>query len=198
MANADTFRPDLNKVSRISILLAGAAVIAAALTPPARGADSPAAQQMERELIPGADQMTSAERDAYRLRMQAAPTPEERAKIRAEYAKAIPATAPPVLRGDAERGSKLHRACFSCHGIERYTQRATHWMATFSDSLMRASGLSDVPPAEPARFKGRIQSLATLRDAVTRRNDFFSPKMTPQEIEDVVAYLNVTYYKFPQ
>ena len=71
-------------------------------------------------------------------------------------------------------------------------------MATFTDSLLRASGLSDMPPAEPTRFKGRIQSLSALRDAVARRNEFFSPKMTPQEIEDVVAYLNVTYYKFPQ
>jgi len=30
-----------------------------------------------------------------------------------------------------------------------------------------------------------------------RRNDYLSPKMTPQEVEDVVAYLNVTYYNFP-
>ncbi len=29
-------------------------------------------------------------------------------------------------------------------------------------------------------------------------NDLLNPKLTPQEIEDVVAYLNATYYKFPQ
>jgi hypothetical protein len=33
---------------------------------------------------------------------------------------------------------------------------------------------------------------------VNRRNDYLNPKMTPQEVEDVVAYLNATYYKFPQ
>jgi len=40
--------------------------------------------------------------------------------------------------------------------------------------------------------------LDVLRDAVLRRNDFLSPKMTPQEVEDVVAYLNATYYRFSQ
>jgi hypothetical protein len=39
--------------------------------------------------------------------------------------------------------------------------------------------------------------LDALRAAVIRRNEYFSPKMTPQEVEDVVAYLNETYYKFP-
>ncbi len=60
------------------------------------------------------------------------------------------------------------------------------------------SGLSDLPPAEPKRFKGRIKSMAALREAVARRNDYLNPKMTPQEFEDVIAYLNSTYYKFPQ
>ena len=70
--------------------------------------------------------------------------------------------------------------------------------ATFIDSVLRASGLSDLPPAEPVRFKGRAKSLAAVRAGVMRRNDFLNPKLTPQEVEDVVAYLNVTYYKFPQ
>jgi mono/diheme cytochrome c family protein len=198
MATTAALVQDLTKTFRISILLAGAAMIAAAVPQPARGADDPSAQATERELIPGADRMTDAERETYRRRMQAAATPAAKDKIRAEYAKLAAAPAPAPLAGDPERGSKLHRACFSCHGIERYTQRVTYAMATFTDSLLRASGLSDLPPVEPARFKGSIQSLAALRDAVTRRNDFFNPKMTPQEIEDVVAYLNVTYYKFPQ
>ena len=30
-----------------------------------------------------------------------------------------------------------------------------------------------------------------------RRNDYLSPKLTDQEVEDVVAYLNATYYGFP-
>jgi hypothetical protein len=198
MATADAFMQDLRKAVRLSVLLVGAVVIAAAQPQPAQSAEGQAAQQIEREMIPGADRMTGAEREAYRIRMRAAPTPEEKEKIRAEYVKAATAAAPSPLRGDPERGSKLHRACFSCHGIERYTQPLTYAVSTFTDSVLRASGLSDLPPTEPARFKGRIRSLELLRDAVTRRNDFFNPKMTPQEIEDVVAYLNATYYKFPQ
>ena len=153
----------------------------------------------EREVIPGADNMSSAEREAYRQRMAAAATAEEKAKIRAEYVKAQSAPAPaPALVGDPGRGAKLHRGCFGCHGIERYVAPVTYAAASFIDSVLRASGLSDLPPPEPSRFKGRIGSLAALRDGVTRRNDYLSPKMTPQEIEDVVAYLNATYYKFPQ
>ena len=163
------------------------------------GAGDPAIQAGEREVIPGADRMTSAERDAYRRRMGAATTPEEKARIRAEYAKAPdePAPARPLV-GDPARGAVLHRACFSCHGIERYVAPVTYAAASFIDSVLRASGLSDLPPAEPTRFKGRIKSLAALREGVNRRNDFLNPKMTSQEIEDIVAYLNVTYYNFPQ
>ena len=163
------------------------------------GAAKSAAPATERELIPGADQMTSTERDAYRRRMESAATPEEKARIRAEYAKAAKAPAParPLVE-DPVRGASLHSACFSCHGIERYVAPVTYAAASFIDSVLRASGLSDLPPAEPTRFKGRIKSLSALRDSVIRRNDSFNPKMTPQEIEDVVAYLNVTYYKFPQ
>jgi len=163
------------------------------------GAGDPAIQAGEREVIPGADRMTSAERDAYRRRMGAATTPEEKARIRAEYAKAPdePAPARPLV-GDPARGAVLHRACFSCHGIERYVAPVTYAAASFIDSVLRASGLSDLPPAEPTRFRGRIKSLAALREGVNRRNDFLNPKMTSQEIEDIVAYLNVTYYNFPQ
>jgi mono/diheme cytochrome c family protein len=123
------------------------------------------------ELIPGAEQMTPEQRDAYRARK---------------------------LVGDAARGAKLHQGCFGCHGIERYTAPITHASASFMDALLRASGLSDLPPAEPQRFKGRIASIDALRAAVVRRNDYFNPQLTPQEIEDVVAYLNATYYRFPQ
>ncbi len=190
---------DSRQIFAIALWTAAAAVIAAVSVPAAHSADAKAAQQqVEREVIPGAERMTDAEREVYRRRMQAAATPAEKAKIRAEYAAAATAAAPEPLRGDPERGSKLHSACFGCHGIERYTQRVTYAMATFTDSVLRASGLSDMPAAEPTRFKGKIQSLTALRDAVTRRNEFFSPKMTPQEVEDVVAYLNATYYKFPQ
>lgn len=193
------FVRNMRKAFRISIALAGAAVMIAAATDAARGVESPATQATEREVIPGADRMTSAERDAYRRRMGAAATPEEKAGIRAEYAKAADKSAPTApLVGDPARGAKVHGACFSCHGIERYVAPVTYAMASFFDSVLRASGLSDLPPAEPTRFKGRIASLGALRDAVSRRNDYLNPKMTPQEFEDVIAYLNATYYKFPQ
>ncbi len=190
---------DMRKALEVFILLAGAAVMSAAAVDTARGAESPPAQPIERELIPGADRMTSAERDTYRRRMQAAATAEEKARIRAEYVKAAQAPAPgQALVGDPARGATLHRACFGCHGIERYVAPVTYAAATFMDSVLRASGLSDLPPAEPVKFKGRASSLAAVRDGVTRRNEYLNPKMTPQEIEDVVAYLNATYYNFPK
>jgi len=74
----------------------------------------------------------------------------------------------------------------------------TYAASSFLDSVLRASGLSDLPPAEPIRFKGRAKSMAALREGVNRRNDLLNPKMTPQEVEDIIAYLNVTYYNFPQ
>jgi hypothetical protein len=165
----------------------------------ASSAGSPATPPAEREVIPGAERMTSAERDAYRRRMEAAATPEEKAGIRAEYAKAAgePVPARPLV-GDSARGAALHRACFACHGVERYVAPVTYAAARFIDSVLRASGLSDLPPAEPTRFRGRIKSFVELRERVNARNDYLSPKMTPQEVEDVVAYLNATYYKFPQ
>jgi cytochrome c1 len=183
----------------IFILVAGSVVMIAAAADAAHGAEKPAAQATERELIPGAEQMTSAERDTYRRRMEAAATPQEKARIRAEYAGAAEksAEARPLV-GNAERGATLHRGCFGCHGIERYTAAVTHATATFFDSVLRASGLSDLPPSEPTRFKGKITSVDALRDAVSRRNDLLNPKMTPQEVADVVAYLNATYYKFPE
>jgi mono/diheme cytochrome c family protein len=165
----------------------------------ATNAGSPATQAGGRALIAGADRMTSAERDSYRRRMAAATTPEEKIRICAEYANAPDAPAPArPLVGDPVRGAALHRACFACHGIERYLAPVTYAAASFLDSVLRASGLSDLPPAEPTRFKGKIKSLSALRERVNRRNDYLSPKMAPQEIEDIIAYLNVTYYNFPQ
>lgn len=188
----------LVRAFEVFILIAGSAVMIAAAADAAHGAGQPAAPATQREIIPGAEQMTDAERDTYRRRMEAAATPEEKARIRAEYARTAekPAAAR-LLTGDPGRGANLHRGCFGCHGIERYTAPVTRATATFFDSVLRASGLSDLPPAEPARFKGRITSVDALRDAVSRRNELLSPKMTPQEVEDVVAYLNATYYKFP-
>jgi len=176
--------------------------VAAAFAADPGAAQTPAGQvvqAVDRELIPGAENMTAAERDTYRRRMGAAATLEEKARIRAEYAKAaeIGASAAPLV-GDPARGAAVHSACFSCHGIERYIAPVTNMAATLIDSVLRASGLSDLPPAEPTRFKGRAKSLAAVREGVIRRNDLLNPKLTPQEIEDIVAYLNTTYYKFPQ
>ncbi len=182
------------------LLLLGSAAAAIAADPvsaPA-AADAPV-RTVEREVIPGAEKMTSAERDAYRRRMGAAATADEKAKIRAEYAKAAEIGTPAApLVGDPARGATVHSACFSCHGIERYIAPVTNMAASLIDSVLRASGLSDLPPAEPTRFRGRAKSLAAVREGVIRRNDLLNPKLTPQEIEDVVAYLNATYYKFPQ
>lgn len=165
----------------------------------AAGAANPPMRAGEREVIPGAERMTSGEREAYRRRMVAATTPEEKARIRAEYAKPAdgPAAARPLV-GDPVRGATLHRACFACHGVERYAPPISHATTSLVDSVLRASGLSDLSPPEPARSKGRIKSLAALREKVNERNDYLNPKMTPQEVEHVVAYLNQSYYKFPQ
>ena len=197
--------PNIKLAIKVLILLGVAAVMNAAALDAVWGVEKPATKAVEREVIPGADRMTGAERETYRRRMEAASSPAEKAKIRAEYDKAaktgkttVEAAPPAPLVGDPARGAALHGGCFSCHGIERYTAPITYAAASFMDSLLRASGLSDLPPAEPTRFKGRIQSLQALRAGLTRRNDYLNPKMTPQEVEDVVAYLNVTYYKFPQ
>ncbi len=185
--------------TEILVLVAGSAAMIVAPPAAARDAGKPEVQASEREVIPGAERMTPAERDAYRRRMEAAATPEEKARVRADYTG--PAEKPamaPALVGNPERGASLHRGCFGCHGVERYVAPVTYATAGFIDSVLRASGLSDLPPAEPTRFKGRIKSIEALRDAVNRRNDFLNPKMTPQEIEDVVAYLNATYYRFSE
>ena len=197
----DTERPRTRSMRfPFEVLVVAAAVLiyGGAAVDAATGAEPTSPQTVEREVIPGADNMTPAERETYRRRMAAAATPEEKARIRAEYAAAAAAKDAPAAKlvGDSARGAELHRGCFGCHGIERYTAPVTRAMATFLDSVLRASGLSDMPLAEPTRFKGRVQTLAQLREGVRRRNDYLNPKMTPQEVEDVVAYLNQTYYKF--
>ena len=201
MEAGSAFASGVRRACEILLLLGGAAAAFAADPGAARTeVVGRVVQVTDREVIPGAENMTPAERETYRRRMGAAATPEEKAKIRAEYARAAETKIPTVpLVGDPVRGAQVHTACFSCHGIERYVAPVTYMAATFIDSVLRASGLSDLPPAaEPTRFKGRVQSLTALRAGVIRRNDLLNPKLTPQEIEDVVAYLNATYYKFPQ
>jgi mono/diheme cytochrome c family protein len=197
MATSIALSQNLKRALEITVLVAAALVMNAAAVDAARGAESREAMSPEREVIPGADRMTSAEREAYRRRMAAATTLEEKARIRTEYATRVEAPGGGLI-GDPVRGAQLHRGCFGCHGIERYVAPVTQATAGFIDTVLRASGLSDLPAATPTRFKGRVTSLAALREGVMRRNDYLNPKMGPQEIEDVVAYLNATYYKFPQ
>jgi len=71
--------------------------------------------------------------------------------------------------GDPVRGAKLHEDCLGCHGTELY-----------------------VPP------KVKIKTLSALRKEVQKWNDRMNPKFTRQEIDDLVAYLNRDFYKFPQ
>jgi mono/diheme cytochrome c family protein len=71
--------------------------------------------------------------------------------------------------GDPVRGEKLHADCLGCHGTELY-----------------------VPP------KAKIKSLSALKTEVERWNDRMNPKFTMSEIEDLLAWLNATFYKFPR
>ena len=105
--------PSIRRTFKTALWLAAAAAMNASSAPAATaGATGSALPAAEREDIPGADRMTSAERDAYRLRMEAAATPEDKARIRAEYTKVADKVTPPepALVGDPARGAKVHSA----------------------------------------------------------------------------------------
>lgn len=70
--------------------------------------------------------------------------------------------------GDPARGEVLHGSCLQCHGTEAY-----------------------VPPQR------RVQSMDALRKETVRWADMYNPAFTPGEIEDLVAYLNREFYRFP-
>ena len=76
-------------------------------------------------------------------------------------------SAPALRAGDAANGEKLHRSCLQCHGTEAY-----------------------LPPQR------KLHSLGELRRETERWADHYNPKPTPQEIEDLVAYLNRDFYRF--
>lgn len=79
------------------------------------------------------------------------------------------APAPPAYAaGDPARGEQLHRSCLQCHGTELY-----------------------VPP------KRKVSSLSSLRRETARWADYYNPKFTKAEIEDLVAFLNRDFYRFP-
>ena len=71
--------------------------------------------------------------------------------------------------GDPEKGRQVHRVCEQCHGTEPY---------------------------QPG--KAKIKSLAALRRAVVRWGDYYNPALSKQEVDDLVAYLNRDFYRFPE
>jgi mono/diheme cytochrome c family protein len=75
---------------------------------------------------------------------------------------------PAAGAGDPVKGARLHDDCLGCHGTELY-----------------------VPP------RAKVKTLAALKKETGRWNDRMNPKFTKQEIEDLVAYLNANFYKFP-
>ena len=70
--------------------------------------------------------------------------------------------------GDAVKGETLHRSCLQCHGTEVY-----------------------VPP------KRKVASLAALRRETARWADYYNPAFTRAQVDDLVAYLNRDFYRFP-
>ena len=78
-------------------------------------------------------------------------------------------TAAAWTAGDPVRGAILHEDCLGCHGTELY-----------------------VPP------RAKVKTLAALKKETERWNDRMNPKFTKQEVEDLVAWLNRDFYKFPQ
>ena len=82
---------------------------------------------------------------------------------------ALSVAGPAIAAGDPVKGAKLHDDCLGCHGTELY-----------------------VPP------RAKVKTLAALKKETEKWNDRMNPKFTKKEIEDLVAYLNATFYKFPQ
>ncbi len=70
--------------------------------------------------------------------------------------------------GDPVRGEKLHAKCVDCHGTSLYA---------------------------PDRRK--ITSLKALRKEVKRWGTYYAPALSEQEVEDLVAWLNERFYRFP-
>jgi hypothetical protein len=85
--------PDFTPVGKLSgaalfgsaaVLLLAAALSCSTAAAAADGADAP---QVQREIIPGSELMTSRERERYRIRMRAAGTPEKQAQAREGHVK---------------------------------------------------------------------------------------------------------------
>lgn len=67
------------------------------------------------------------------------------------------------------RGERIHVVCLSCHGTDLYVT--------------------------PQR---NIKSLPALRKEVARWGDYYDPALSEQNIDDITAYLNTTFYKFQE
>lgn len=73
-----------------------------------------------------------------------------------------------LLPGNAAQGEKLHAAqCVGCHGTEVYT-----------------------------RNDRRVESAAGLVKQVEFCNQQLRKKLSREQINDLIAYLNETYYRF--
>ena len=74
----------------------------------------------------------------------------------------------PAQPGDPARGEVLHQSCLQCHGTEVY-----------------------LPPMR------RVRSFDELRKVTLRWGNMYNPGFTPAQIEDLLAYLNRDFYRFP-
>lgn len=75
---------------------------------------------------------------------------------------------PPPPAGDPAKGEQLHASCLQCHGTEAY-----------------------LPPAR------KVTSLSELQRETERWGDMYNPRLTEAEVQDLVAFLNRDFYKFP-
>lgn len=72
-----------------------------------------------------------------------------------------------TVKGDAVRGTELHKICLDCHGTELYVR--------------------------PDR---KVKSKDALRKELMRWGDYYNPALTEQDIDDLYVYLNKDFYKF--
>ena len=65
------------------------------------------------------------------------------------------------------RGERIHKVCLPCHNTSLYVSS-----------------------------QREIKSLPALRQEVARWGDYYNPALSEQDIDDVTAYLNTSFYKF--
>jgi mono/diheme cytochrome c family protein len=70
-------------------------------------------------------------------------------------------------KGDPAHGAQIHEVCLDCHGTGLYVK--------------------------PDR---KVKSLEHLHKETMRWGDYYNPALSPQDIDDVVAYLNRDFYHF--